>query len=252
MPERLNGTVSKTVIRATEPNNWSPSAGKVVGISDNAIRINMELDEIRKKVYDYKDRIQKEGREFSVRTLREKWFGQDRDTRTLLEAVRLSLLDPEKQVVKRIYKRSTLVKYKTMEKHLNNFLKWRDLGSDILLKDLRLPFAAHYVYYLQGELGMIINSSGKMIKNLKKIVRDCVDNEWLDNDPFFRYKVKHIDPKIPHLTAEELHRLEFKEITIPRLAAVRDIFVFSCYTGFAYIDVINLTLNDLKIGIDGK
>jgi integrase len=236
----------------TEPNNWSPSAGKVIAASDNAIRINMELDEIRKKVYDYKERIQKEGREFSVRTLREKWFGQDRDTRTLLEVVRLSLLDLEKQVGKGIYKKSTLTKYRTMEKHLINFLKWRDLGSDILLKDLRLPFAAHYVYYLQGELGMTINSSGKMIKNLKKIVRDCVDKEWLDNDPFFRYKVKHIDPKIPHLTAEELHRLEIKEITIPRLAVVRDIFVFSCYTGFAYIDVINLTLNDLKIGIDGK
>lgn len=236
----------------TEPNNWSPSAGKVIGASDNAIRINMELDEIRKKVYDYKERIQKEGREFSVRTLREKWFGQDRDTRTLLEVVRLNLLDLEKQVGKGIYKKSTLTKYRTMEKHLINFLKWRDLGSDILLKDLRLPLAAHYVYYLQGELGMSINSSGKMIKNLKKIIRDCVDKEWLDNDPFFRYKVKHVDPKIPHLTAEELRRLEIKKITIPRLAAVRDIFVFSCYTGFAYIDVINLTLSDLKIGIDGK
>ncbi|OQP56163.1 site-specific integrase [Niastella populi] len=236
----------------TEPNNWSPSAGKVIGASDNAIRINMELDEIRKKVYDYKVRIQKEGREFSVRTLREKWFGQDRDTRTLLEVVRLSLLDLEKQVGKGIYKKSTLTKFRTMEKHLVNFLEWRDLGSDIFLKDLRLPFAAHFVYYLQGELGMTINSSGKMIKNLKKIIRDCVDKEWLDIDPFYRYKVKHIDPKVPHLTSEELYRLEVKEITISRLATVRDIFVFSCYTGFAYIDVINLTLNDLKIGIDGK
>jgi len=238
--------------RHVEPSEWSPSAGRVKSRSDSAVETNIALDEIRKKVYDYKEQILKEGRQFSVRTLREKWFGQDRDTRTLLEAVRLSLLELEKQVGKGVYKKSTLTKYRTMQTHLINFLKWRDLGSDILLKDLRLAFASHFVYYLQGELGMTINSSGKMIKNLKKIVRDCVDKEWVDNDPFFRYKVKHIDPKVPHLSAEELHKIEVKEISIPRLATVRDIFVFSCYTGFAYVDVINLTLNDIKIGIDGK
>lgn len=45
---------------------------------------NMALDEIKKKVYDYKDRIEKEGREFNLNTLREKWFGQDRNTRAYL------------------------------------------------------------------------------------------------------------------------------------------------------------------------
>lgn len=185
----------------------------------------MTLDEMKRKVYEYKDCIQKEHREFSVHTLREKWFGQDRNTRTLLEVVRLSILDLEKLVAKGIYKKSTLTKYKTTEKHLVEFLRWRNSGTDMLLVDLRLPFAGQFVYYLQSEKGMTINSSGKMIKNLKKIVRDCVDKDWLDADPFYRYKVKHIDPKVSHLTAEELHRLEIKEINIPRLATVRDIFL---------------------------
>ncbi len=236
----------------SEPSEWSPTGGKVSGLSAIAIQTNMTLDEIKKKVYEYKDRIQKERREFSVSTLREKWFGQDRNTRTLLEVVRLSILDLEKLVANGVYKKSTLTKYLTTERHLIDFLKWRDTGTDILLVDLRLSFAGHFVYYLEIEKAMTINSAGKMIKNLKKIVRDCVDKEWLDSDPFYCYKVKHVDPKIPHLTAEELRRLEIKEITIPRLATVRDIFVFSCYTGFAYVDVKNLTVNHLKIGVDGK
>jgi integrase len=69
---------------------------------------------------------------------------------------------------------------------------------------------------------------------------------------FFHLQSKHVDPKVPHLTAEELRRLGEKEISIPRLATVRDIFVFCCYTGFAYIDVAHLCLNDLKVGIGGK
>ena len=236
----------------TDPSDWSPSAGKVSSSSATALHTNMALDKIKRKVYDYKERIEKEQREFSVRTLREKWFGQDRNSRTLLEVVRLSILDFEKLVAKGVYKQSTLTKYRTTERHLIEFLKWRNTGVDILLVDLRHPFAGQFIYYLQSEKGMGINSSGKMIKNLKKIVRDCVDKDWLDADPFSSYKVKHIDPKVPHLTAEELHRLEVKEISIPRLATVRDIFVFCCYTGFAYVDVEHLTLKDLKIGIDGK
>lgn len=91
-----------------------------------------------------------------------------------------------------------------------------------------------------------------MIKNLKKVIRDCVDKDWLDKDPFYHYKVRHVDPKVPHLSADELKALEEKEITIKRLAVVRDIFIFSCYTGFAYADVASLTSDHIKIGDDGK
>lgn len=42
-----------------------------------------------------------------------------------------------------------------------------------------------------------------------------------------------------------------KEIKFERLALVRDIFLFSCYTGLAYIDVKQLTSLNIKIGIDG-
>jgi hypothetical protein len=114
---------------------------------------------------------------------------------------------------------------------------------------LRHEFAVNFEYYLQGELGMTVNASGKMIKNLKKFVPDCVEKDWLDRDPFWRYKVKHIDPMVPHLSAEELKRIEDKEISIPRLELVRDVFLFSCYTGFAYVDVANLTTDHIRVGV---
>lgn len=64
--------------------------------------------------------------------------------------------------------------------------------------------------------------------------------------------MKHVDPKVPHLSASELKALEEKEIPIPRLELVRDLFLFSCYTGFAYIDVAYMTTNHVVIGVDGK
>jgi len=144
------------------------SSGKVKGKSELSFQTNIALDEIKKRVYNYKERILNYKEVYWLRTerfllnaLREKWFGEDHNTRTLLGVFRLSILDLEKIVAKGIYQKSTLVKYKTTGKHLVEFIQ---------------------------EKGLSINSSGKMIKNLKKAIRDCVDKEWLDKDPLYSYK----------------------------------------------------------------
>jgi site-specific recombinase XerD len=224
----------------------------VKGKLDGAFETNMGLDEIRKKAYDYKELILSQNRKLTVTALREKWFGEDQNNLTLPSVIRSSIVDLDKLVTRGIYKTSTLVKYKATEKHLPEYIKWRNNGCDILLSDLTYEFANSFQYYLQAEKGLSINSSGKMIKNLKKIIRDCVDKNLMERDPFWNYKVNHIDPKVPFLTTEELKALEGKEITIKRLDIIRDIFLFACYTGFAYIDVATLTDVHLKIGVDGK
>jgi hypothetical protein len=62
----------------------APSGGKVKGRSASAWEINTALDLIKKQVYDYKAQILSENRRFTIDTLREKWFGEDRNQRTLL------------------------------------------------------------------------------------------------------------------------------------------------------------------------
>jgi integrase len=257
LPIYLRVTIDKKRLEVAthyhvEPALWSPAAGRVKGRSDTARETNMALDLIIKDVYEYIDQLYAENRELTVNSLREKWFGQDRNKRTLLGVFRSKIMDFEKLVEKGVYKKSTLVKYKSTEKHLIEYLKWQNLRRDILLLDLRIEFAANFEYYLQAEKGLSINSSGKMIKNLKKVIRDCVDKDRLDKDPFYRYKVRHVDPKVPHLSADELQALEEKKITIERLALVRDVFIFSCYTGFAYVDVVSLTRDHIKKDNDGK
>jgi hypothetical protein len=59
-----------------------------------------------------------QNRELTVNALREIWFGEDQNNRTLLTVIKSGIMDLEKLVAKGIYKRSTLVKYKTTEKHL--------------------------------------------------------------------------------------------------------------------------------------
>jgi len=122
--------------RHVKPSEWSAAGGKVLGRSDSANDTNTGLDLIRSRIYEYKKCIIDEGREFNVTALHEKWYGQDRKKRTLMGVVRLSILDLQKLAEKGIYKKSTITKYLTTERHLLNCLIWSSKGSDILLFDL--------------------------------------------------------------------------------------------------------------------
>ena len=87
---------------------------------------------------------------------------------------------------------------------------------------------------------------------LKKIIRQCVANDWLDKDPFKSYKITTKETHRNFLMEDELETLIKKNISVPRLDQVRDIFLFSCYTGLSYTDVMALTRNNISIGIDGE
>jgi integrase/recombinase XerD len=92
----------------------------------------------------------------------------------------------------------------------------------------------------------------KHIQRIRKIVNKAIVSEWLDKDPFIGYEGKQEKTNRTFLTDEELKLVETKVIRMERLERVRDIFVFSCYTGLAYVDVEQLTQDNLVIGIDGK
>lgn len=77
-------------------------------------------------------------------------------------------------------------------------------------------------------------------------------NDWIEKDPFLKYKGKVREVERVYLSQEEIESILNKEFKIRRLELVRDMFLFSCFTGLAYIDVFNLTKSNIIIGIDGN
>ena len=99
---------------------------------------------------------------------------------------------------------------------------------------------------------MANNGVMKHLERFRKMVTMAVKMEWIDRDPFEKYQLKFHRVEREFLSAEELIRIENKEFKIVRLQWVRDLFVFSCYTGLAYIDTMNLTPGNITLGIDGE
>lgn len=78
----------------------------------------------------------------------------------------------------------------------------------------------------------------------------AISLELIKKNPYSKYKVHLEETNREFLTQLELSSIEAKEINIPRLAAIRDIFVFACYTGLSYSDISKLSIDHLRIGID--
>jgi site-specific recombinase XerD len=92
----------------------------------------------------------------------------------------------------------------------------------------------------------------KHIQRLRKMIRMAVDNEWIDRDPFQKFKIRMERKEREFLSLNELQKIQTYHTVIERLRIVKDLFVFSCYTGIAYSDIMNLNEDNLVLGIDGK
>jgi site-specific recombinase XerD len=74
-------------------------------------------------------------------------------------------------------------------------------------------------------------------------MNQCIAKKWIERSPFIGFKMS--------VNETELLLIAEKQIAIKRLEQVRDIFLFSCYTGLAYCDVAKLTKANVVIGVDG-
>ncbi len=134
---------------------------------------------------------------------------------------------------------------------LKNFIKHSTKKEDILLKEVNRIFIQDFEFYLKAERNLQHNSALKHLKNLKKIVRIALANEWIKKDPFMGIQFKHDKVDVEFLSQEEWERIMTKEFTIKRLEVVRDIFCFCSLTDLAFIDVKQLNPSHLVADNNG-
>jgi site-specific recombinase XerD len=111
---------------------------------------------------------------------------------------------------------------------------------------------SQYSYYLKSIKDCQYNTTMKYLTYFKKIVLLCVKYGWLDRDPFTAFKMNRKEVEKPFLTEHELDAIAAKKFPSERLTNVRDLFLFSCYTGLAYADVKKLRNDEIVTGVDGE
>jgi site-specific recombinase XerD len=237
--------------RDCHPDKWNSSSGRASGTKEEAKALNNYLDTIQAKVYEAHRQLLSSCELITAETLKNKYVGKSEKPRSLIKIYE----DHNKQVealVGNEFAPATLKRYKTSLSHTTDFLKWKFSVSDIDIRKIDHAFITDFEFYLRSECKCNNNSAVKYIKNFGKIVRLCLANGWLEKNPFVNYKAKIKEVERPFLNEEEIQAIINKEFKIDRLDFVRDIFIFSCYTGLAYVDVKNLGYSNINIGIDGE
>ncbi|MGF7077634.1 site-specific integrase [Mucilaginibacter sp. 3215] len=238
--------------RYINPDKWSTNGQKLTGSNDAAKSINAYLKTLEHQVYDvHRDMIERKLL-ITAPNLKDRLLGGKPSPGKMLVPI---FQEHNRQVAALIgkeYAKGTLDRYETSLKHTQAFLQWKFKSSDIDIRAIDHEFIMAYDFYLRSERGCNNNSTVKYLKNFKKIILICIANGWLDRDPFVKYKPKVKEVKRDFLNAEELEVMANKQLVSDRVSQVRDIFLFSCYTGLAYADVKKLKRSEIVIGIDGQ
>lgn len=239
------------VSRKCDPERWDAVTGRAIGSKADSKTLNAYLDNIQFKIFEHHRKMSEADETITAETLKNRFIGKEEKARTLLAVFKDHNLKM-KCLVGQEFEKSTLLRYETCLMHVTDFMQLKYNISDIQVTKIGFAFLNDFEYYLRSVRKCGNNSAIKYIKNLGKIVRICLGNGWLTVDPYLNYKPKQKAVHREVLTEEELHRLSKKKFSVERLRTVRDMFVFCCYTGLAYVDVHKLKRSELVKGIDGN
>ncbi|WP_299702732.1 site-specific integrase [uncultured Pontibacter sp.] len=235
--------------RYIAPGKWSVEAGRVKGSTEEARRINAYLDLLRSKVYAYQQELLLEGRPVTAEALRDKWLGVEEKPVMLLEVFEKHNGQAE-QLVGKDFAPGTLERYRTSLLHTRSFIRWKYKAEDIDVRELDFAFISDYEFWLKSVRGCAHNTTMKYLGNFKKVIHICLKSGWLLRDPFLGFKMSKKEVVRAFLSKEELQKMAAREFGMERLSQVRDIFLFSCFTGLAYADVQKLKRSEIVTGPD--
>ncbi len=229
---------------------WNAQFSKMIGRSHDALSLNLELDNITMSLNKIFKQYEND-EDISLEKIKNIFLGNVERTDTFLELFCKYNADI-KSLIGKTKSKATYQKYEVTRKRFTEFLKYKYNRNDIRAGELNHITLHDFEIYLKTVADCSANTTAKFLSLLKTIVLFAQRTGMMTQNPFQNYKiiVKKVDRG--YLTEEELTRILKKDFAIKRLEQVRDVFIFSCFTGLAYIDVKNLTQENIRKSFDGE
>ncbi|SLK04403.1 Site-specific recombinase XerD [Salegentibacter salarius] len=230
---------------------WDSSKKKVKGTSSEAKQINHYLDSTKARIFQCYQDLNSSGKKITAQLIKATYLGEDENSKSLQ-----NLIDYHSRKIEHTLSPGTIKNFKITEGYIFKFLKKEKKTTDVYLRELNYKFLCDFEdflgsYYPKGHpKAMGHNTIMKHIQRLRKMVTLAYNMEWIDKDPFRRWKNTFEKKDREFLSVGELSNLETYEFPVERLDRVRDLFVFSCYTGISYVDIMKLTKDNISIGLD--
>lgn len=227
------------------PKSWSAVAGRSIANSRMDDELNARLDTIRLRLMQIYREMEIDRETITAQKIIDKYLGRN------IKPI-IMLLDIFREHNERCHKLAgngmspaTVERYETSYKHTAEFIDLVYNKKDIPITDIDHKFITDYEFYLRTERKCSHNTAVKYLKNFKKIIRIALANDYISKDPFVNIRFKLEEVERDFLEDHEIKAMIDKVITIPRLAQVRDVFIFSVFTGLAFSDLKGLRTEHL-------
>ena len=225
-------------------------SGRATGKSVAAREINRQLDEIRASalhIYQEQSAIREGVTADDVKSL---LLGMASGQQTVMSYFRTFIKNFEKRVgVNRV--EGSLRAYKYAYMHVEKFLNEKYKLTDLPFTALDRSFIEKYDLHLRTDCHLALSSIVNLTTSFRTIVNEAVADGILTFNPFWGYEPERPQWKQKYLTAEELELIMTTPLHNARLYIIRDLFLFSCYTGISYGDMCLLTKDDLVTDENG-
>ncbi|MBB2145816.1 tyrosine-type recombinase/integrase [Pedobacter sp. LMG 31464] len=238
--------------RKIDPKLWDSKSNSAIGRTEAIKNLNKYLETISSQFDQIHTEFKKEDLEINADTLMKKYLGKEEKPKKLLEVFFQHNADLETLIEKKKAKPNTLKGYKASVIHLTGYLEKIYRAEDIEIRKIDFTFITGYDFYLQTEKSLSKISVAKYMKHFKKIILLSIAHRYISYNPFSLYKVSAPPKKVIKLTKPEVARIAALDIKIDRLDRVRDIFLFSIYTGLSYADIKKLHRWEIEDGGDGR
>lgn len=230
---------------------WNQKLERAIGTKEDTRTLNLFLDSLAIKMNQFRIDAINEGEIITAQKLIDYLQGKRTSRVKVLEEFarhnqEIYALVPTE------YAMGTYERFVTAKSHVKDFIAFKYNTNDIEFRELNFEFVKDYEFYLKTVRKISNNTAIKYIANFKKIVLRAIDRDIITSDPFKNFKSKKTKIIKKPLSRQELAIVENHIFSVPRLAVVKDIFIFQCYTGLAYIDVYNLKKADIRMGVDGE
>ena len=241
----VNKRVAEVMIKRSIPIDlWNQKKECSKGKDRVAAELNHYINTVRAKVLQIHRELEIDNKPITADIIKDCFYGRDKVQRSLLE-VYAEHNEKFRALIGKEYTESTVTKFDTSINRLKEYIRSNYHRDDIMLAELDGQFIRDFDFWLKTDKHCQNNSALKHLKNLKKVIRIALANDWIKKDPFYGIHFKQDEVNVEFLSREELDILMNKEFTIKRLEQVRDVFVFCCFTALAFVDVQQLSREHL-------
>ena len=219
--------------------HWDKQNRRVSDMNPEAHAINTYLDKVSSTLQHHYQQAQLEGKHLTASMLKQRFMATGSNPPSLLEIFDKQVKDADRLAHAGQISISHSNRHKLVYRRLEEFCK--KMGrQDMPLEQFNRQMIHELELFFRTDCRLSINTTAKMMSMVRKGILWAYRCGIILTNPFSTYRIKKEESQKQYLNRQEIIRIMNKRLDIPRLASIRDIFIFSCFTGIAYSDICRL------------